>query len=82
MAAAHVTGVAAMVIASGVDRAPQPDRRGAKARVTASTKQLRRHRPQPRPAATQQGAGLIDAAAARPTPDAECAVSALRWCGR
>jgi serine protease len=65
MAAAHVSGVAAMVLASGV-LGPQPS---PKARVDAVTRRLRttaRDIGLPR---TQQGAGLIDAAAATaPTP--------------
>jgi serine protease len=65
MAAAHVSGVAAMVLASGV-LGPQAS---AKARVDAVSRRLRtttRDIGLPR---TQQGAGLIDAAAATaPTP--------------
>ena len=65
MAAAHVSGVAAMVLASGV-LGPEPN---PKARVDAVTRRLRttaRDIGLPR---TQQGAGLIDAAAATaPTP--------------
>jgi len=60
MAAAHVSGVAAMVLASGVlGSQPSP-----KARVDAVSRRLRttaRDIGLPR---TQQGAGLIDAAAA------------------
>jgi serine protease len=59
MAAAHVSGVAAMVLASGtVERKPTPGR------VAAVTKRLRRTARsigQPR---TREGAGLIDAALA------------------
>ncbi|HEX8752483.1 MAG TPA: S8 family serine peptidase, partial [Solirubrobacterales bacterium] len=60
MAAAHVAGVAALVLASGV-LGPQPT---PQARVIAVTKRLRstaRDLGLPR---TQEGAGLIDAAAA------------------
>jgi serine protease len=60
MAAAHVSGVAAMVLASGVLGAPPTPQ----ARVEAVTKRLRttaRDLGLPR---TQEGAGLIDAAAA------------------
>ena len=61
MAAAHVSGVAAMVLASGLIE-PQPQKA---ALIGAQvTPRLKTHRPQPRAAAAQQGAGLIDAARA------------------
>jgi serine protease len=60
MAAAHVSGLAAMVLASGVLEAP-PD---PKARVDAVTRRLRSTARDLGLARTQQGAGLIDAAAA------------------
>jgi serine protease len=60
MAAAHVSGVAAMVLASGV-LGPQPT---PKARVTAVTRRLRSTARSLGLPGTQQGAGLIDAAAA------------------
>jgi serine protease len=60
MAAAHVSGVAAMILASGV-LGPQPT---PKARVNAVTRRLRRTARSLGLATTQQGAGLIDAAAA------------------
>jgi serine protease len=60
MAAAHVSGVAAMVLASGV-LGPQPT---PKARVNAVTRRLRGTARDIGLPATQQGAGLIDAAAA------------------
>jgi serine protease len=60
MAAAHVSGVAAMVLASGV-LGPQPT---PKARVNAVTRRLRATARSLDLASTQQGAGLIDAAAA------------------
>jgi serine protease len=60
MAAAHVSGVAAMVLASGVlGRQPTP-----KARVQAVTRRLRKTSRSLGLPATQQGAGLIDAGAA------------------
>lgn len=60
MASAHVSGVAAMVLASGVlSRQGTP-----KARVDAVTKRLRSTARSLGLPATQQGAGLIDAAAA------------------
>jgi serine protease len=64
MAAAHVSGVAAMVLASGV-LGPQPT---PKARVVAVTRQLRSTARSLGLPATQQGAGLIDAAAATEPP--------------
>ncbi len=65
MAAAHVSGVAAMVLASGV-LGPKPT---PKARVKAVTRRLRRTARSLNLPATQQGAGLIDAAAATdPSP--------------
>jgi serine protease len=60
MAAAHVSGVAAMVIASGVI-GPQPT---PQARATAVGRQLRMTARSLGLPATQQGAGLIDAARA------------------
>jgi serine protease len=60
MAAAHVSGVAAMVLASGV-LGPQPT---PKARVNAVTRRLRATARSLELTSTQQGAGLIDAAAA------------------
>ncbi len=61
MAAAHVSGVAAMVLASGVlgKQGKKP-----KARVRAVTRRLRRTARDIGLPATQQGAGLIDAGAA------------------
>lgn len=60
MAAAHVSGLAAMVLASGVlNHPPTP-----KARVEAVTRQIRRSARDLGLPRTQQGAGLIDAAAA------------------
>lgn len=60
MASAHVSGVAAMILASGVlGRQANP-----KARVAAVTKRLRSTARSLGLPATQQGAGLIDAAAA------------------
>jgi serine protease len=60
MAAAHVSGVAAMVLASGaLEHPPTP-----KARVEAVTKRLRRTARDLGLPHTEQGAGLIDAAAA------------------
>ncbi|MBA3865840.1 MAG: S8 family serine peptidase, partial [Solirubrobacterales bacterium] len=65
MAAAHVSGVAAMVLASGV-LGPQ---RTPKARVAAVTKRLRSTARSIGLPVTQQGAGLIDAGAAtEPSP--------------
>jgi serine protease len=59
MAAAHVSGVAAMVLASGtVSRKPTPGR------VAAVTKRLRRTARSLGQPATREGAGLIDAALA------------------
>ena len=60
MAAAHVSGVAAMVLASGTVRS-QPKGKG---RVAAVTKRLRRTARDMGLPATRQGAGLLDAAAA------------------
>ena len=60
MAAAHVSGVAAMVLSSGV-LGPQPT---PKARVQAVTRRLRRTARSLGLPSTQQGAGLINAAAA------------------
>ena len=48
MAAAHVSGVAAMILASGVLVA---EAQGPESSVAAVTARLRRHRPRPRPAA-------------------------------
>jgi len=59
MAAAHVSGVAALVLASGVIPRTAP-----KTRVDDVTKRLRRTSRSLGLPATQQGAGLIDAAAA------------------
>jgi serine protease len=60
MAAAHVTGVAAMILASGViGRQPTPQ-----ARVDAVARRLRITARSLGLPSTQQGAGLIDAAAA------------------
>jgi serine protease len=60
MAAAHVSAVAAMILASGVlNHPPTPQ-----ARVEAVTKRLRRTARTLGLPRTQQGAGLIDAAAA------------------
>lgn len=60
MAAAHVSGVAAMVLASGVlEHPPTP-----KARVEAVTRRIRRTARSLGLPRTEQGAGLIDAAAA------------------
>jgi serine protease len=57
MAAAHVSGLAAMVLASGVlGKQPSP-----KARVEAVTRRIRRTARSLGLPATQQGAGLIDA---------------------
>jgi subtilase family protein len=59
MAAAHVSGVAAMVLASGtVERKPTPRR------VAAVTKRLRRTARSIGQPASREGAGLIDAALA------------------
>jgi serine protease len=67
MASAHVSGVAAMVLASGV-LGPQPT---PQARVVAVTRRLRSTARSLGLPATQQGAGLIDAAAAtEPSPEA------------
>jgi serine protease len=60
MAAAHVSGVAAMILASGV-LGPQ---KSPKARVKAVTRRLRKTARDIGLPATQQGAGLIDAGAA------------------
>jgi serine protease len=60
MAAAHVSGVAAMVLASGT-LGPQ---RSPEARVKAVTRRLRKTARDIGLPRTQQGAGLIDAAAA------------------
>jgi serine protease len=60
MAAAHVSGVAAMVLASGTLN-PQAKKKGLVAAVTKRLRQTARDLGQP---ATQEGAGLIDAAAA------------------
>jgi len=60
MAAAHVSGLAAMVLASGVlEHPPTP-----KARVGAVTRRIRRTARSLGLPPTEQGAGLIDAAAA------------------
>ena len=82
MAAAHVSGVAAMVLASGVlGRSRSP-----KARVKAVTRRLRRTARDLGLPATQQGAGLIDAGAATdPAVEYRCAAgrgAQVRWCGR
>lgn len=60
MAAAHVSGVAAMVLASGTVRT-QPKGKG---RVAAVTRRLRRTARDMGLPATRQGAGLLDAGAA------------------
>ena len=60
MAAAHVSGVVAMILASGV-LGPQ---KSPKARVQAVTRRLRKTARSLGLPATQQGAGLIDAGAA------------------
>jgi serine protease len=60
MAAAHVSGVAAMILASGTVR----ERARGRGRVTAVTKRLRQTARDLGYPATRQGAGLIDAAAA------------------
>jgi serine protease len=60
MAAAHVSGVAAMILASGV-LGPQ---KTPKARVKAVTRRLRKTARSLGLPSTQQGAGLIDAGAA------------------
>jgi serine protease len=60
MAAAHVSGVAAMVLASGI-LGPQ---KTPKARVKAVTRRLRKTARSLGLPSTQQGAGLIDAGAA------------------
>ena len=60
MAAAHVSAIAAMVLAGGVlGRQPTP-----KAKVQAVTRRLRKTARSLGLPATQQGAGLIDAGAA------------------
>jgi serine protease len=67
MAAAHVSGLAAMVLAAGTYGGPRlyPETEaGAKDRVKAVTKQLRSTARSLGLPATEQGAGLIDAAAA------------------
>jgi len=67
MAAAHVSGVAAMVLAAGTYGGPRfyPETEaGAKARVNAVSRQLRSTARSLGLPATEQGAGLIDAAAA------------------
>jgi serine protease len=67
MAAAHVSGVAAMVLAADTYAGPRfsPDRgQGAKPRVNGVAKQLRRTARNLELPSTQQGAGLIDAARA------------------
>jgi serine protease len=64
MAAAHVSGLAAMVLASG---AVQEQARG-KGRVTAVTKRLQDTARELGYPATREGAGLIDAAAATAPP--------------
>ncbi len=69
MAAAHVSGVAAMILASGVipaDASPQ-------AKVNDVTQRLRRTARSLGLPATQQGAGLIDAGAATETPPLDVA---------
>jgi serine protease len=60
MAAAHVSGVAAMILASGT----VPERSRGKGRVTAVTRRLQLTARDIGYPATRQGAGLIDAAAA------------------
>ncbi len=67
MAAAHVSGVAAMVLAADTYAGPRfvPETEsGAKSRVNGVAKQLRRTARDLGLPATEQGAGLIDAAAA------------------
>jgi subtilisin family serine protease len=65
MAAAHVSGVAAMVLAAGVIPADASPR----ARVNDVTQRLRKTARSIGVPATQQGAGLIDAGAATaPSP--------------
>jgi serine protease len=77
MAAAHVSGVAAMVLATDTYAGPRfsPETgTGAKPRVNGVAKQLRRTARDLGLPITQQGAGLIDAARATehfgPTPGA------------
>jgi serine protease len=67
MAAAHVSGVAAMILAAGTYGGPRfsPETEaGAKDRVNAVAKQLRTTARSLGLPSTEQGAGLIDAAAA------------------
>jgi hypothetical protein len=65
MAAAHVSGVAAMILASGT-LDPKAKKKG---RVAAVTKRLRGTARDLGLLATRQGAGLIDASAATlPSP--------------
>jgi len=63
MAAAHVSGVAAMVLASGT-LDPDAKKKGKVAAVTQRLRQTARDLGLP---ATRQGAGLIDAARATAT---------------
>ena len=77
MAAAHVSGVAAMILASGVHPAeahgPEARRRGRRP--------PRRHRPRPRPAADRRGR-RADRRRARHRPRGLSSTAApARWCG-